>query len=38
MWEDELLITDICKYPNTKETIDEYIYAIEKYYASGLVE
>lgn len=30
MWEKELLITDICKYPNTNETIDEYIHAIKK--------
>ena len=35
MWESDLLITDICKYPNTVETVDEYLTAIKK-VAAGL--
>ena len=32
MFESDLLITDICKYPNNIDVIDEFCLAIEKVY------
>ena len=32
MYFEELITTEICKYPNTEETVEEFVRAVEKIY------